>query len=112
MGLIKKGPRIDPGSYPEIVDVGVVADLEPHAASTPGPTLGDLRYILHLFIFFCRRQQTQSAHEWPVDLVSGADFECNLQFFEPDPFRELPGPAVRPGGRDLSVYLPLPSKNE
>ena len=42
----------------------------------PGQTLGGLKFIISLFIFLRSVPKTQSAHDWDLELISGADYWC------------------------------------
>ncbi len=77
-----------------------------------GQTLRGLKFIIFLCIFWRSVPETQSAHEWNLELVSGADLWLqSALFFEPGPFPGLPGPTVglkwgKNPGPDLSFDLP------
>ncbi len=80
--------------------------------SEAGLTLGDLSFIVNLFILCRPTQQRQSAHEWALELVSGAEIECNLEVCRtrsiPGISRGLPwAPSSESLRCYLSVYLAL-----
>ncbi len=81
-----------------------------------GPGLGDLRSIFDILSLFGRLPKSQCDHEWPIDLVSGANFvRATCIIFRTG---SVPGaPGSRRGPRsaenrptnpepDLSLYLP------
>ncbi len=80
-----------------------------------GQTLRDLKLVIYLFIFLRSAPQTQIAHEWDLELVSGAEFWLNLHCFSSrGRSRGSRGLPWAPSGRksanktvpDLSFYLP------
>ncbi len=78
----------------------------------PGQTLRGLKLIIYLVICLMSDPKTQSVNEWDLELLSGADFWCNLHHFSSrDRSRGTRGPQGaenRPKnpGPDLSFILP------
>ena len=46
-----------------------------------GQTLRGLKFSIYLFIFLRSVPKTQSAHEWDLELVSGAEIWSELRYF-------------------------------
>ncbi len=65
-----------------------------------GQTLRGLKFIICRFICVRSVPKTQSAYEWALELVSGADFWCNLHYLSsPGRSRGARGPPWAPRGR-------------
>ncbi len=56
-------------------------DKPMNATTFSGQTLRGLIFIIYLLIFLRSVPKTQSAHEWDLEVVSGADCWCNLDHF-------------------------------
>ncbi len=71
-----------------------------------GQTLRGLKFVIYIFIFLRSVPKTQSATEWDLDLVSGADFWRNLRSFSSrGRSRGSRGPPCAPRGRQSAENL-------
>jgi hypothetical protein len=65
-----------------------------------GQTVRGLKFTIYLFIFLRSAPEPQSAHEWDLELVSGANCWCNLHYFSSrGRSRGSRGPPWAPRGR-------------
>ncbi len=93
---------------------GVTGARQVAVHKAPWLTLRGFSFTIYLFIFLQPAPKTLSTHERSLELVSGADFWCNLyQFPSRRPSQGSRGPPWAPGGRkpaknqrpDLSFYV-------
>ena len=71
---------VTPAAQPLYYSVGCRAGSEGAISYNSRPDLEGLKFIIHLCIFLRTAKNTRSAHEWDLELVSGADLFSNLHY--------------------------------